>query len=39
LEEELRAALGARYEPLRAEARKLDFDAALDELASETSDR
>jgi predicted ATPase len=39
LEEELRAALGARYEPLRAEARKLDFDAALDELTSETSDR
>jgi hypothetical protein len=37
LEAELRAALGARYEPLMAEARQLDFDAAMDDLASERS--
>ena len=39
LERDLRAALGARYEPLMAEARQLDFDAAMDELASETASR
>jgi len=36
LEAALRAALGARYEPLMAEARQLDFDAAMEELASDT---
>jgi predicted ATPase len=37
LEAELRAAIGARYEPLMAEARQRDFDAAMEELASEAS--
>jgi hypothetical protein len=39
LDAQLRAALGARYDPLMAEARRLDFDAALEELASETPGR
>ncbi len=34
LEAALRAALGARYKPLMTEARQLDFDAAMEELAS-----
>jgi predicted ATPase len=36
LEADLRAALGSRYEPLMSEARKLDFEAALEALAGET---
>jgi len=39
LEADLRAALRARYEPLMAEAQQLDFDAAMEELASETAAR
>ena len=39
LETDLRAALGNRYDELLAEARQLDFDAAIAELATEAVGR
>jgi len=39
LETDLRAALGDRYEGLGAEARQVDFDAAITELAAEAVGR
>jgi hypothetical protein len=39
LETDLRAALGDRYDELVAEARQVDFDAAITELATEAVGR